>query len=49
MLSNALRVTRAAPRVLPVRARAAAPFAIAARSVTTDAASSSLNHSVPQV
>lgn len=46
MFSRALRV----PRALPLSARArAAPFALAVRSVTTDAASSSLSNSVPQV
>ena len=41
----ALRASRAAP----LRARAPASFALAARSVTTDAASASLNQSVPKV
>jgi len=48
MLSRAMRVPRAA---LPLRARAAvAPpsFAMGARAVTTDAASSQLTHSVPE-
>lgn len=49
MLSRAMRVPRAA---LPLRARAAvAPqsFAMGARAVTTNAASSQLSHSVPEV
>ncbi|KAL6414807.1 Pyruvate dehydrogenase E1 component subunit alpha-like protein [Ilyonectria robusta] len=41
MLSRALRV----PRAVPLRA---VPAAISARSVTTNAASASLSHSVPQ-
>lgn len=45
MLSRAMRVPRAA---LPLRARAAAPVSFA-RSVTTNAASSQLSHSVPEV
>jgi hypothetical protein len=45
MLSRALRV----PRAVPLRAKLAAPSYIAARSVTTNAASASLSHSVPQV
>lgn len=48
MLSRAMRVPRAA---LPLRARAAvAPqsFAMGARAVTTNAASSQLSHSVPE-
>jgi hypothetical protein len=45
MLSRALRV----PRALPLRARVQAPFVLASRSVTTDAASASLHNSVPQV
>lgn len=51
MFSRALRVVpRAAPRTLALRARASpAPFALAARSVTTNAASASLNHKVPEV
>merc|ERR1712000_363809 len=35
-------------RALPIRARAPAPFAMAARSVTTNAASASLSNKVPE-
>merc|ERR1712169_150673 len=48
MFSRALRATRVAPRALPIRARAPAPFAMAARSVTTNAASASLSNKVPE-
>lgn len=42
------RAVRAVPRAAPLRSvRAVAPFA--ARSVTTDAASSSLSNKVPEV
>lgn len=44
MFSRALR----APRALPLRTRASMPAAYTVRSVTTDAASSSLKHSVPK-
>ncbi|KKO98427.1 pyruvate dehydrogenase E1 component subunit alpha [Trichoderma harzianum] len=42
------RAALRAPRALPLRTRAPAAFAVAARSVTTDAASASLNQSVPK-
>ncbi|KAK5989063.1 Pyruvate dehydrogenase E1 component subunit alpha [Cladobotryum mycophilum] len=44
MFSRALRVSR----TVPLRTRVPATFALATRSVTTDAASSSLHTSVPQ-
>lgn len=37
------------PRTVPLRAAAPAAFPVANRSVTTDAASSSLSHKVPEV
>jgi hypothetical protein len=45
MLSRALRL----PRAVPMRTKLAAPAYTAVRSVTTDAASASLSHSVPKV
>jgi hypothetical protein len=44
MLSRALRL----PRAVPMRTKLAAPAYTAVRSVTTDAASASLSHSVPK-
>ena len=44
MLSRALRL----PKAVPMRTKLAAPAYTAIRSVTTDAASASLSHSVPK-